>query len=209
MEFQRVKTDQWERKQVACNTKIDVSARPTVVGGTSSLWRECEFRKVKSIMRQQRSQLTGTLGCYIWSRRKRKKLNIDEKQKQKKKKGGGEKCTQRTIFGRLTTWTASAVCDLCEELGFIWQRCLLCYKTESDSDRVLSISLVFGDRADLAKSTSAGTRFYIRDKQGQAIRCAAAAELTDDNNKHAICHFITSFHELRKSCRGWSVLWLI
>lgn len=131
-----------------------------------------------------------------------KEVKHRRKTKAKKKRGGGEKCTQRTIFGRLTTWTASAVCDLCEELGFIWQRCLLCYKTESDSDRFLSISLVFGDRADLAKSTSAGTRFYIRDKQGQAIRCAAAAELIDDNNKHAICHFITSFHELRKSCRG-------
>lgn len=111
MEFQRVKTDQRERKQVACNTKIDVSARPTVVGGTSSLWRECEFRKVKSIMRQQRSQLTGTLGCYIWSRRKRKKLNIDEKQKQKKKKGGGREMHPEDNFWQV---------DYLDSLSCLW-----------------------------------------------------------------------------------------
>lgn len=59
---------------------IDVSVWPTVVGGTCSLWRECEFRKVKSIMRQQRFDLTGThRAVYIHNRCERQKREKEVK----------------------------------------------------------------------------------------------------------------------------------
>lgn len=61
-----------------------------------------------------------------------------------------------------------SVCDPWVELGFIWQRCLLCHKTESDSDLFVSISLVIGDRADLANRPQLARAFTSKtnkDKQ--------------------------------------------
>ncbi len=51
-------------------SKIDVGTA-NCGGWDEQLRRECEFSEVKSIMRQKRFDLTGTLGCHILNRLKR------------------------------------------------------------------------------------------------------------------------------------------
>lgn len=112
MEFQRVKTDQWERKQVACNTKIDVSARPTVVGGTSSLWRECEFRKVKSIMRP--AEVPAHRDTWVLHLEQTEEKEVKHRRKtkaKKKKKGGGREMHPEDNFWQV---------DYLDSLSCLW-----------------------------------------------------------------------------------------
>lgn len=151
---------------------------------------KCEFRKVKSIMRQQRYDLTGTLGCYIQNRLKRQKRGTEVKygwktQDQQKK--------PEDDFWRDGCLDSRSDCEFCEELGFIWQWCLLCDKSESDLSLCLLLPHLWGQSWS-SKSTSAGTHFYIQDKKEQVIRYRAAAESVDGDDKHVISHFITSFH---------------
>ena len=51
----------------------------SMVGGTCSLRRECEFRRVESIMRHQRFDFTGTLT--LRDREGRQKLKMSRKEK--------------------------------------------------------------------------------------------------------------------------------
>lgn len=98
-------------------------------------------------------------------------------------------------FWQVDYLDSHSVCDVCEELSFIWLWCLLRYKTESDSLIAMAPSPSSWDWADLANLTSVGTRFL---HPRQTIQYTAAAEITDWEDKHAICYFITSFYVLRK-----------
>lgn len=91
-----------------------------------------------------------------------KRWNREKDVKPKYKERESQKITQRMVSGRLTTWTGlmfviSAV-----------QWCLLCYKTESNSDLFASVPLAFGDGADLANQplpTHAFTSKTNKDKR--------------------------------------------
>lgn len=82
-----------------------------------------------------------------------------------------------------------SVCDL-------W--CLLCYKTEDDSNWFVSILIVIQDWADLTNRPRLAHTFTSKTNKDPIKPYTFAAELIHNDYKHAICHFITSFYELRK-----------
>lgn len=173
---------QWEKKQVVSKSKINVSAWP------AAPWRKPECRKVKSTVRKQKVWFHTVTFTNDY---RKKKGNSGRKHREEKKKAI-----------RLTSFLAGWLLGQPQHLGSLWSLASAMFVMSHAWTWLWSLSLHFTRLWGLRRSrtsTSADTRFYIRGKQGQAIQFTATGELIDEDNKHTICHFTTSFVSLENS----------